>query len=167
MRECRRALTWDLPPRPCDLGQVFHVSEMRGPTVLRASFTGLKWASREYSCCPQARHPCRQALVWVCFRCHGFHPWIVPKSPVAVAAVSPQVPEWRSSCMRSWTGRCPPESPVGSCWLSTWQRQPVSWAPPPPTVSPLTAGLGVVVFYSLTSSSLLSFVFFIMYILII
>ncbi|XP_041530654.1 endophilin-B2 isoform X8 [Microtus oregoni] len=43
-----------------------------------------------------------------------------------------EVPEWKSSCMRSWTERCPQGSPMGSCWLSTWQKQPASWDPTPP-----------------------------------
>lgn len=65
----------------------------------------------------------------------GCHLWHRPESPVVLAAISLQVLEWRSSSMRSWTERCPRESPMGSCWLSTWRRQPASWAPARPTVS--------------------------------
>ena len=68
------------------------------------------------------------------------HLWLRPESPVVLTAISLQVLEWRSSYMRSWTERCPRESPMGSCWLSTWRRQPASWAPALPTVSRLCVG---------------------------
>lgn len=156
------------------LSHDFLLSRVRGSTGLRASFTGLKWASvREHSGSHQAQRCCGQALVWECFYHYGFYPWVGPKSLVTWLLSAPQVPEWKSSCMRSWTGRYLRESPMGSCWLSIWQKQPVSWGPPLPTVSqaprlsepPWGAGHGLLLSYFPLSPSLPSFVFLITHII--
>lgn len=158
------------------LSHDFLLSRVRGPTGSRASFTGLKWASvREHSGSHQAQRCCGQALVWECFYHCGFYLWVGPKSLVTWLLSAPQVPEWRSSCMRSWTGRYLRESPMGSCWLSIWQKRPVSWGPPLPMVSqatrpsgphgPRQPGHGLLLSHFPLSPSLPSFMFLITHII--
>ena len=92
------------------------------------------------------------ALVW---------PWAPPEGPRGFGCYLPQAPEWRSSFTRSWTGRCPRGSPTASCWRSTWPRRPVSWGPPPPTVSrPCGPGRGL---WPDLPASLLSFLSLVLY----